>query len=341
MHKGLRLQACVIVLLLLVTGCDRLSDEVQPGATGADRKPGATATRSSAAPHASVAAAVAARQGPPVVPGKVMLGAFVSILGQATQPSLQLRRDQLGRDFRILHFYYEWNDQLPTAIPSVGAGQYPLLSWRGPSYSQILNGSQDAWIGKEADRLAQYGKPVFLRWAWEMNGSWYVWGGAHNNSRPQDFIAAWRHIHDIFQAHNAKNVGWVWGPNWYSKPDLPWNAMGNYYPGDDYVDWVAISGYGDSGLSPNTLYDAFYDQFASRKPLMIAETGVEDRGGTTKPDWIGALSDWTKKHPAIAAVVWYDTDHSPGTKENFRLDSTPASLEAFKTKLSSDPYFAG
>jgi beta-mannanase len=135
-------------------------------------------------------------------------------------------------------------------------------------------------------------------------------------------------------------VAWVWGPNWYSLPNLPWNDMRSYYPGDQYVDWVAISGYGDSHLTPDTVYDNFYNIYAGRKPLMIAESGVLDRGGTTKPDWIDALDAWVRAHPAIAAVVWYDTDHSPGTTENFRLDSTAGSLEAFK-RLASDPYFSG
>jgi len=327
-----------VALLAGAAGCDRVSDE--PSAGGSRAAKPTKAASAAASPKPQVTAAMAAKQGPPVVADKVMLGAFVSLLNTAQGPALTLRKQQLGRDFRILHYYYEWTDQLPTAMPTVGAGQYALLSWRAPSYKAILNGSQDALIAKQADRLAQYGKPVFLRWAWEMNGSWYVWGGAKNDSRPQDFTAAWRRVHDIFQAHNAVNVGWVWGPNWYSKPNEPWNEMINYYPGDAYVDWVAISGYGDSGLTPSAIYDAFYNQFAARKPLMIAETGVNDRGGTTKPDWIDALGTWVKAHPAVAAIVWYDTDHSPGTKENFRLDSTPGSLEAFK-KISSDAYFSG
>jgi hypothetical protein len=116
--------------------------------------------------------------------------------------------------------------------------------------------------------------------------------------------------------------------------------MGNYYPGDEYVDWVAISGYGDSKLTPEGVYREFYQRYAGRKPIMIAETGVLDRGGTTKPDWIDELVVWVKAHPAVDAVIWYDTDHSPGTPENFRLDSTPGSLAAF-SRLARDPYFAG
>jgi hypothetical protein len=316
--------------------CDRRSAPSAPRAAGADT----AATGSTAVPKSQPSYDPQAGQGPHPVPDKVMLGAFLDLGGLSQAQAVTRRRQQLGRDFRILHYYYQWTDPLPTSLSALPADSYPLLSWRGPSYGAILNGSQDALIGQEADRIARYGKPVFIRWAWEMNGSWYVWGGARNGNDPAAFIRCWRHLHDIFQAHHATNVAWTWGPNWYSKPNLPWNDMRNYYPGDQYVDWIAISGYGDSRLTPDAVYDAFYNEYAGRKPIMIAETGVLDKGGTTKPDWIDALVRWVKAHRGVAAVVWYDTDHSPGTPENFRLDSTPGSLAAFR-RLAADPYFSG
>jgi hypothetical protein len=277
---------------------------------------------------------------PVATPDKAILGAYIDLLGKTTAQSLALRRQQTGRDPRILQFFYQWSDKLPSSYPTLPQGAIPMLTWRGIDYADILNGSQDTLIGQQADRLAKYGKPVFLRWAWEMNGSWYAWGGTENGNNPANFVLAWQHLHQIFVAHKATNVGWVWAPNWESNPREAWNDFKNYYPGDDYVDWVGISGYGDSGLTPEVLYGAIYNTYASHKPIMLAEVGAIDRGGSTKADWINAMRDWVKSHPSLAAVVWYDTDHSPGTKENFRADSSPGTLDAYR-QLSNDPYFGG
>ena len=37
-----------------------------------------------------------------------------------------------------------------------------------------------------------------------MNGEWYSWG------RDPNFVAAWRHFHDIVVAGGATNVTWTW-----------------------------------------------------------------------------------------------------------------------------------
>ncbi|HEV7899806.1 MAG TPA: glycosyl hydrolase [Planosporangium sp.] len=277
---------------------------------------------------------------PQPVTGKVMLGSYLDIAGMDEQQSAALRRKQLGRDPRVVHRYYAWNDPLPKTMPGLPADSILLISWDGAPYSTINSGSQDALISRSADALAAYGRPVFLRWAWEMNGNWYTWGGAKNGNNPGGFIAAWRRIHDIFVAHHATNVAWVWGPNCYSVPEQPWNDMTSYYPGDAYVDWVAISGYFASRETPDYLFGPVVRNYAGRKPIMIAETGALEKGGTVKADWIDQLAGYVATHPAIGALVWFDTDNDHGNGKNWRIDSTPAALAAYQ-KLANDPRFAG
>ena len=50
--------------------------------------------------------------------------------------------------------------------------------------------------------------------------------------------------------------------------------------------------------------------------------------------------DWIKTHPAVGASVWFDTDTHPSSRENWRIDSTAASLAAYKA-MSNDPVFNG
>ena len=73
----------------------------------------------------------------------------------------------------------------------------------------------------------------------EMNGYWYPWG--FTGTTAAQFVAAWRRIHGLFAAAGASNVIWVWNPNVISaEPQLELSA---YYPGDEYVDWVGVTGY--------------------------------------------------------------------------------------------------
>ena len=58
------------------------------------------------------------------------------------------------------------------------------------------------------------GAAVFLRWDAEMNGRWSFWGTTSTNANtPAEFVAAWRHVHNIFTSNGATNVTWVWCPN--------------------------------------------------------------------------------------------------------------------------------
>jgi hypothetical protein len=304
--------------------------------------PAKAAPSASAAPGAPAGAAPAALTGGPVphTPGKVILGSYIDLSGRTEAQSLALRRQELGRDPRILHRFYNWTDTLPHEPQNLPAGSIQLLSWAGTSYRSVLDGSQDALITHAAQSIAAYRQPLFIRWAWEMNGSWYAWGGAKNGDRPADFVAAWRHIHDIFVANHATNVAWVWGPNYESLPKESWNDAANYYPGDDYVDWVAVSGYFVKYQTCDSLFGALEKRFGARKPIMIAETGALDKDVVTKPERIRQLGAWIIDHPSVGALVWFDTDTDHGSGKNWRIDSSPAALEAYRG-LATDPVFGG
>lgn len=312
--------------------------------TVADRPPAAThAPSTSPSPRPMPSYAVRPRAPRPTT-DQVMLGAYLDLHGLDQASSLALRRRQLGRDLRIIHWFYDWDDLLPARYADVPKDAIVLLSWDGVRYDRVLNGSQDRHLRASAKNLARYGRPIFLRWAWEMNGDWYDWGGPRNGRDPQAFVRAWRHVHDIFVQAGATNVGWVWGPNWQSRPGEPWNDLRHYYPGDEYVDWVGVSGYTDATrLTPDVLYEDIYQEYADRKPIMIAETGVRRKGGEQSADWIDLLRQWLDHHRGVGAVVWFDTNtHARGTDRftDFRIDRHPAMLAAYQ-RLAADPRFAG
>jgi hypothetical protein len=320
---------------LLPAACSR------PGATpGAPATDLDTASAESSAPPAPPRFRWAGHGPVPGTPGKAMLGAYLGLSNTTLTGSLALRRRQLGRDERIVHWYYGWTDPLPESFPELPRGAVPMISWRGPTYGTVTSGSADDRIRSAARGFARYGRPVLLRFAWEMNGDWYEWCAPRNHNDIDGFKAVWRRVHSVFREEGADNVSWVWAPNWNSRPDEPWNDLTNYYPGDRYVDWVGVSGYPWHRETPETLFGTIYAEYAKRKPLMLAEVAGIDRGGSTKADWIDLLRAWVDEHPALAALVWFDTDTHPWTTENFRVDSSPEALAAYR-ELARDPRFAG
>jgi len=75
----------------------------------------------------------------------------------------------------------------------------------------------------------------------EFNGDWYPWGGTVNGNSPALFVEAWRRMVDIFHRHGADNVRFVWSPNNIDVPAS--NRLESYYPGEAYVDVLAVDGY--------------------------------------------------------------------------------------------------
>jgi len=289
-------------------------------------------------------------RGPLVPQHGALLGAFVSTTGTGwAAADVDAREVALGRPFDIDHRFQNWTTAFPTPADSwdVSHGRIPMVTWQPDTVSldAIAAGAADDVIRARAAAVAAFGHPLLLRFAHEMNADWYRWSGVRANTpgatdAPGKYIAAWRHVHDVFAAAGATNVVWVWSPNHVSVPNTTWNAAANYYPGDGYVDWVGIDGYNRDRThwhSFATIFSPLYAQFASRKPIMIGETAsVEGTSATQKARWIAEARRAMKtKFPAIGAFVWFDT-----TKQGFdwRFDSSAPSRAAFRA-LGADPYF--
>jgi hypothetical protein len=208
----------------------------------------------------------------------------------------------------------------------------------------IAAGRYDSWILDWAKQARAFAHPLFLRWDWEMNGTWFPWATTVGQSTtPAEYVEAWRHIHDLFTRVGAKNVSWVWCPNVAFNGSTPFEAL---YPGPAYVDWTCLDGYnkgGDYSMSFNGLFGASYAallKLAPNKPIMIGETAsVEDSG--KKAAWIAAALDaLPKRFPRIKAFLWFNWNISEdGTTWGWPIESSPAAAEAFARGIASR-YFA-
>jgi len=247
--------------------------------------------------------------------------------------------NQIGRKLAIDNLFVRWGHQLPVRVARWDQSQdiIPMISWAGAPAHLITSGVYDGMIRADALQLRALHRPVMLRWFAEMDGI-----AKHSLAEsPGRFIAAWRHVHDIFARAGAGNVSWVWCPNAFHFADGVSQA---YYPGSGYVNWICADGYNwapgrprASWVSIAHIFSAFYHWgLRTGKPMMIGEFGVMERAPGQKAAWFRQADQQLRTQlTAIKAIVYFN---SVNAGMNWRVTSSRASLAAFRA-FARDPYF--
>jgi hypothetical protein len=242
--------------------------------------------------------------------------------------------------------------RFPTsAIEAIRAhGAIPVFSWSSQSIpsskeepnfqlSDLIAGTYDNYIREFAEDARDWGHPFFLRFNWEMNGNWFPWAEGVNGNQAGEYVAAWRHVHDIFIAVGATNATWVWCPN--IDPGGKFTSLASLYPGDEYVDWTGLDGYNwgpkkGGWASFNSLYRSTYaaiaESVAPGKPLMIGEMGSTENGGS-KAAWIGeALAAIPSEYPQVRAALKFDDGM------DWPIETSSGSADAFAGGIQKPAY---
>ncbi|HEX5713240.1 MAG TPA: glycosyl hydrolase [Solirubrobacterales bacterium] len=204
--------------------------------------------------------------------------------------------------------FYSWGSQSIPVSPNLSQPDFQL--------SDVIEGRHDAYLKKFAEAAKAWGKPFFLRFNWEMNGGWFAWAEGVNGNKKGEYVAAWRHVHDIFTAVGATNATWVWCPN--VDPENQFQDLASLYPGDEYVDWTGLDGYNwgtnparpDRWRSFDDLYSATYKKItgtiAPSKPMIVSEVGSTEHGGS-KAAWIkDMLAKIPVNYPKIRGLLWFE-----------------------------------
>jgi Glycosyl hydrolase family 26 len=176
-----------------------------------------------------------------------------------------------------------------------------------PGYSNrdIAAGAQDAYILAFARSLATFQGRVDLRYAHEMNGTWYPW--SHD---PVSYRRAWRHIVGLFRSAGASNVRFVWSvnPSLYL-PFRKWRrSVRVYWPGPRYVDAVGstmINFGGDKEYAVKRFVPRLRAlRRLYRKPVMLTEVSTARRG---RLRWLTSLRRMLRRTPWIRSVAWFQS----------------------------------
>ena len=254
----------------------------------------------------------------------------------------------IGRTFPLHLIYLQWSDiaamlhggvfQPNGALQGdIAHGRVPVISWScdqaGTNSNHLIAGKdpgEDTIITASAQALKQYPGPVMLRWFWEFNqlnknqtcrGDT---GGKPTQPVYNDFIGAWQHIYNVFQSVGATNVIFVWNPGSYSTGGN--NDPHGYYPGNAYVDWLAVDAYQNGTTSTFTQdFDLFYNDFSQSQyggmPLMVGENGSPNYSqysveaqATYLQGVVAAIQ--ANRYPMLKAYNYFDSQGTD-TKGNF------------------------
>ncbi|MEO1247302.1 MAG: hypothetical protein AAFX56_16575 [Pseudomonadota bacterium] len=211
---------------------------------------------------------------------------------------------------------------------------------------RVVDGAHDAEIRQLARFAGLVDGRIYLRIGYEFDGAWN-----HGYWDHDKYVAAYRRIVDVLRAEGAENVEYVLQASAAGVDEIIDGGRENiaqWYPGDDYVDWLALSWFMNpdersivpqsnfTPLTPGELADEVLMLAREKgKPLMIAEAspqamdlnerftanhsplwdGAAASGRTSMTDdeiwdyWFAPLFAYMKKHrDVIHALAYINVD---------------------------------
>ncbi len=264
-------------------------------------------------------------------PDTLFLGAYDDNTSESYESIISLE-DSIRNKLPIISLYTAWGSKKNEVFPVLRAqaiydlGSIPMITWEPwlddfdpalfPVNADAVNknkggmkaiaeGKFDAYIDKWATDAKSFGAPFFLRYGHEMNDPYrYPWGP--QNNKPEDFIAAWRHLTERFKQMGANNVIWLWSPH-------PAYSYKEFYPGIEYVDWIGTTtiNYGTVATwsqwwTFDDIFGKFYaDVSMYKKPIILTEFSSLAVGGDRAGWFSQAFSSLRHKYPAVKALVFF------------------------------------
>ena len=309
---------------------------------------------------ALVGAAVSASPAEAQATGGPLLGSYASPLGtQGNIDALVELEQTLGTTLPIVRAFETWDNpvgadrSLHTFVRDGGRDLVVSVKpvrddGSAVLWADIANARPGSLIYREIQEMAsgfrRYSEPVIFAFHHEPEAAINTHFGTSD-----EFKAAFRNIHSIFEAEGVNNVLYSvilteWSfevgeifPNDRRRAEL-------WYPGDDVVDVIGSDGYNWNNCRGNTtdpwtsLEDdmAPFLRFADRHPdkqLMLGEFGSDEGRPGQKAEWLADAQQWFRQSPDadrfIALLYFHDDGRQEGIPQcEWWLDSSPSSTNA-------------
>lgn len=255
----------------------------------------------------------------------------------------------VGRPHAMYFFYLGYGKPLPLDWVRKLTAQNKFVHIALEPNEGLERVQDDRYLQDLADAMRESGARIFLRFASEMNGTWVKYHGD-----PDLYIEKWRLVTRVMR-ERAPNVAMVWCP--YERPvgNIP-----DYYPGDDYVDWVGINFYSVTYFNQDRKTPAFhmkpreklsyiYERYSARKPIMICEYATTHFSALEQKNLsafaihnIRSLySDLQTMFPRVKAINYFNTNNlelEHRQNNNYSVTHDLEVLQAYREAIKPD-YF--
>jgi len=264
----------------------------------------------------------------------------------------------------------------------------PMVPCGGPStqcatnvsdYNEVADGSADGYYKTLAQNLVSAGfGSSYIRLGWEFNASWMGWSicnqeGSGPTSWESDFVPAYRNIVTTMRSVSGAHFKFIWNPLDSSSASCPDVHLENLYPGDSYVDVVALDVY--DGISGSTTDAARWTDLVNgvnagdwtaeapdsingqkfvgygldwltafgkehNKLIGIPEWGLDtpsqDAGGGDDAYFVTQMANWIKANATGPAIFWnYGDGTMPLDIPHYTNGGTPDATAAFKSEFGA------
>lgn len=265
-----------------------------------------------------------------------------------------------------VQFFNEDIESLSWQLTSPNDEYTLMIGWNVPNENyedleRIALGEADDYIRHNLEYLSTLKCRVLIRFGAEVN----CWGSLPSNRAEYEadagmfaekFKEAFRHV-SLMAKKYAPAAAMVYSPNdisnWYFNHE-------DFYPGDEYVDWVGMSAYNNltsqTEFSVGTGNDAYYsigdyydnqivriqsivEAYGDRKPIIITEGGIaykSNNGLQTEEHAAEGLRFFytyvSRVYPQIKCIMYFNSNYSSNKYSIFGLEESNAVIgELYRT----------
>ncbi|HVU67282.1 MAG TPA: malectin domain-containing carbohydrate-binding protein [Ktedonobacteraceae bacterium] len=220
---------------------------------------------------------------------------------------------------QTVHTYFTGEGSAPFNVRFTGKLSFSQPLWaNGESASNCASGGDDQHYTNIANALKNAGfADAFIRLGWEQNGDWFWWHATSANAT--QWAQCFQHAYNAFKSVSSSFVI-AWNPN--KSTNMSGFDTRTTYPGDSYVDVIAVDFY---DMYPNypdqATWDADYNttenggspvgmgayiSFANAhgKPLAFPEWGLNTQNSFDNPFYITKMADTFDSLRSQGKLYW-------------------------------------
>jgi hypothetical protein len=247
-------------------------------------------------------------------------------------------------------------------------------------FNEVADGGADGYFKTLAQHLVAAGfGSSYIRLGWEFNASWMGWSvcnqqGSGLTSWASDFVPAYRNIVTSMRSVSGANFNFIWNPLESSNASCPGGNLENFYPGDSYVNTVALDVYDGVGqatssdaarwsdllngvdggdwtsMTPAAVNGQAFEGYGLNwlaafgkehgKQVAIPEWGLDtsgqEAGGGDDGYFVTQMANWIKANATGPAIFWnYGGANLPLDIPNYTSGGTPNATAAFKAAFGT------